>query len=262
MNVKEYLSGVFKSGRESHFYLFSNPEDLQSAVSVIFCDHKTACGKCEGCRILAEGNPFDLNEVRPDENGKIKDEAIEEVLSLSDVMPTREFRVIAIYSADAMTERAQNRLLKSLEEGPDTVIYLMETDKFQRLLPTVVSRASRIRGGSRRVGADGSGEGTVGAEIAKALVKGSGRAVSELFTDLFGVKKRRADVVEGLDNAADELAAIWRDRVSRGAVDEAARLFRLHASVAEAAGNIEKNGNIEQNLSLLTWGHFGERIRN
>lgn len=82
---------------------------------------------------MAEGNPFDLNEVRPDENGKIKDEQpIEEVLSLSDVMPTREFRVIAIYSADAMTERAQNRLLKSLEEGPDTVIYLMETDKFQR----------------------------------------------------------------------------------------------------------------------------------
>jgi len=114
-----------------------------------------ACGTCPACHWLSQGAHPDFRLVQPDaltlageetETGKkpskqISVEQIRELegfLSLSAHQGGR--RVIVIYPAEAMNHNAANALLKSLEEPPRDMLFILVTHKAQQLLPTILSR--------------------------------------------------------------------------------------------------------------------------
>ncbi|MDO4753953.1 MAG: hypothetical protein Q4A41_03015 [Bacillota bacterium] len=248
MDLKDYLAGVFQSGTNSHFYLFSEEGAATEALYVLFCKTNNACRHCSGCAsVESESNP-DIFVLRPEPGSRIKDEQVEEALAHTEIKTAGAYRAVVITEAEKMTVRAQNHLLKSLEEAPDGVIYLMETRFPESLLPTVVSRAIRIRGKKKR------GETS---ELTEILLHGSRK---ELDKALKSYKDNRSGLLEELRIAVDEITAKYVAAIKRSEGEESA--YRGLADFAllteEVMRNLEQNGNFDLNTDMLIYGrHFG-----
>jgi DNA polymerase-3 subunit delta' len=120
-----------------------------------------ACGACPACARIARRAHPDVLIVEPGESGSIKIEQIRDVVDRSNYRPFEgRRRAVIIDHADAMGEDAQNALLKTLEEPPPASVFILVTATPDILLPTVVSRCSRIRFGG--LSAD---------EVARVLVR-------------------------------------------------------------------------------------------
>ncbi|MDH2919404.1 MAG: DNA polymerase III subunit delta' [Sideroxydans sp.] len=114
-----------------------------------------ACGTCPACHWLSQGAHPDFRLVQPDaislageetETGKkpSKQISVEQIRELADFLSLSAHqggkRVIIIYPAEAMNHNAANALLKSLEEPPRDMLFIVVTHKAQQLLPTILSR--------------------------------------------------------------------------------------------------------------------------
>ena len=120
-----------------------------------------ACGACPACLRIARGMHPDVLVVEPGESGSIKIEQIRDVVDRSNYRPFEgRRRAVIIDQAGAMGDEAQNALLKTLEEPPSATIFILITSMPDTLLPTVLSRCSRIRFGA--LSAD---------EVARVLVR-------------------------------------------------------------------------------------------
>ncbi len=117
-------------------------------VKAILCAAKPGegCGICGVCRSIEHGNYEDLYRISADDKS-LKDKEIESLQSnlLIKASATAGRNIAVIEDADTMTVRAQNRLLKTLEEpSPGTIIMLL-SENSENLLPTIRSRCVRIR---------------------------------------------------------------------------------------------------------------------
>ncbi len=242
MDLKEYFSKVFGAGSYAHFYLLSDAEAIDCALSVLFCDTHSACGECAACRRWRNGFEGDFFALRAENGSKIKDEQVAEAIEHTKTKPIGKFGVVAVYEADKLTERAQNHLLKSLEEAPRGVVYFMETQHPQRLLPTVLSRAIKIRGRSSRTG---------GSTLTEALLSLDSDKRELAFSKYRGAKDQKQNLINELVLAADDIAAELRRAVLSGESDRAKMLEDLVLRLDRAASNIERNGHFELNLDLL-----------
>lgn len=260
MNLRDYLAGVFQTGTYSHFYLFSEEGAALEALYLLFCKTKSGCRNCSGCRAIASESENDLFILRPEAGLRIRDEQVEDALRHTEVKPAGEYRVVVILEAEKMTIKAQNHLLKSLEEAPEKVIYLMETIFPESLLPTVVSRAIRIRGVKNR-------EETTA--LTGILVNGTPQ---EMEKTLKGYKDNRAELINELRIAVDEITKMYlhcvnaafceRESVGQSCdtelPDNCARLEELALMTEEVVRNLERNGNFELNTDMLIYGrHLG-----
>lgn len=258
MNVREYLSGVFQSGTHSHFYLFSEEGAALEALYVLFCKTKTGCRHCEGCRAITSESANDVFLLRPEGAMRIKDEQVEEALRHTETRPSGEYRVVVIFEAEKMTVKAQNHLLKSLEEAPERVIYLMESKFPESLLPTVISRAIRVRSRKER------GE---TAALTRILLEGT---PSQIEKELRSYKENRAGLIDSLRIAVDEFTRMYLEAVKAsvcaapGSVassdlrDKAAHLEKMALQTEEVIRNLEQSGNFDLNMDMLIYGrHFG-----
>lgn len=120
-----------------------------------------ACGQCEACHWFEQGNHPDFHLVRPEaldddadggEDGKegSKKKApskiirIEQVRRLIDAVGVGThrggWRVVVMYPLEMLPVEAANALLKTLEEPPSSTLFLLITDRIDRLLPTILSR--------------------------------------------------------------------------------------------------------------------------
>jgi DNA polymerase-3 subunit delta' len=105
-----------------------------------------ACGACLACLRIARGVHPDVLVVEPGESGSIKIEQIRDVVDRSNYRPFEgRRRTVIVDQAGAMGEDAQNALLKTLEEPPSATVFILITSMPDTLLPTVLSRCSRIR---------------------------------------------------------------------------------------------------------------------
>ena len=127
-------------------------------AAALLCDEPDdkdgACGSCPSCRSLAQGEHFDLIELKPEEGKKTIAVANvrEQVGSTLHIFPQLSRRRVYIISAikdDTLNEQGQNALLKPLEEHPDFVRFILLTEDAGRLLPTILSRSRVIRIGRR-----------------------------------------------------------------------------------------------------------------
>lgn len=111
-------------------------------------DAGDACGQCAACTRIARGVHPDVMTLSPGDTGAIKIDAVREAV---DRVAYRPFegrkRVVLIDEADALGADAQSAFLKTLEEPPDTSLFVLVTSRPDALLPTVRSRCPQLRFG-------------------------------------------------------------------------------------------------------------------
>jgi DNA polymerase III subunit delta' len=124
-----------------------------------------ACGVCRSCDRIARDIHVDVIALAPDDAGSIKIEPVREALSATGLRPFEgQRRVVAVRDADALSESAQNALLKSLEEPPPATMFVLTSSAPDALLRTVRSRTMRLAFG--RLAAE---------DLVRVLVRDHGR---------------------------------------------------------------------------------------
>jgi len=148
-------------GRLSHAYLFVGPQhvgkmtlaiNLAQALNCVSEDKP--CGQCHSCRRIASGNHPDIRIVRraealdseePSQSKNIRIDQIRELQHSVNLKPYEGgWRVIIIDETEFMNEEAANALLKTLEEPPDSTIFVLIASDEGSLLPTILSRCQRL----------------------------------------------------------------------------------------------------------------------
>ena len=145
-------------GNISHAYIIEGDSVIDKTafakdmIKAIMCEEipGSGCDYCATCVKIDHDNYEDLYYARPDEKtNNVKDKEVEELQENLMTRPTAGNRNFAIIqNGDSMTERAQNRLLKTLEEpAPGTVIFIL-SENTDNLLKTITSRCITYRLGN------------------------------------------------------------------------------------------------------------------
>jgi len=151
---KKILAGLQKTmenNNVSHAYIFEGPDGIgkrETALSfaaMLLCERGTErCGECQSCRLFAEGSNPDFQEIY----SKDKSIAVDEIRNILKGLVIRplysRYKIIIINDADSMTVQAQNALLKSLEEPPPYVVFILTVQSSAAVTQTVRSRCRRI----------------------------------------------------------------------------------------------------------------------
>ena len=152
--IKQTLQNAIKLGRVAHAYLFCGPRGtgktslariLAKAINCLAIDQKTGnpCGKCEICLAIAEDRLMDLIEIDAASNrgiGEIRD--LKEKIRF---LPTHaRAKVYIIDEVHMLTKDAFNALLKTLEEPPPHVYFILATTEAHKIPPTIISRCQRF----------------------------------------------------------------------------------------------------------------------
>ncbi len=146
--IIDFFSDAIKKGHLSHSYLISGTENLELAKTIaknILCRQEhTGCGSCSSCLKLASDNHPDLMVVVPD-GASIKNAQVEAFQEFIFIRPFESKHKIVIFNeVHLMTERAQNRILKVLEEPPEYAVFILMTQQMEALLETVQSRCQIV----------------------------------------------------------------------------------------------------------------------
>ncbi len=101
------------------------------------------CNKCEMCKEIEKGSSMNLVEIDAASN-----RGIEEIRNLKESVrfapPTGKYKVYILDEAHMLTAQASNALLKTLEEPPAHIVFILATTEPEKLLPTIVSRTQRF----------------------------------------------------------------------------------------------------------------------
>ncbi len=147
--------GALRAGRAAHAYLICGPEEgplqelaMEGAALLLCGEEREAapCGVCQDCVLFGAGSHPDFFTLLPEPGKKsIGVDAVRAACAQTESRPVRGGRKVAyIPQAERMTPAAQNALLKTLEEPPEGVTFLL-TGRESALLPTVRSRCVPIR---------------------------------------------------------------------------------------------------------------------
>ena len=148
----ERLRLAIQSGRLFHGYIIEGKESetqklAEAFISAALCERHggDACGTCASCRKIADGNSEDIIRIgRPGES--VKDRAVEGMISRAMQRSYTGHRLFMLVSnADSMTLRAQNRLLKTLEEPPEGVTIILPVENAESLVQTIRSRCQLLK---------------------------------------------------------------------------------------------------------------------
>jgi DNA polymerase III subunit gamma/tau len=104
---------------------------------------ETPCGTCEACRSIANGIALDVIEIDAASNTGVDN--IREIIERAQFAPVQcRYKIYLIDECHMLSTAAFNALLKTLEEPPDRVIFILATTDPQRVLPTIISRCQRF----------------------------------------------------------------------------------------------------------------------
>jgi DNA polymerase III subunit gamma/tau len=104
---------------------------------------ETPCGVCEVCRAIANGSALDVIEIDAASNTGVDN--IRELIERAQFAPVQcRYKVYVIDECHMLSTAAFNALLKTLEEPPDRVVFVLATTDPQRVLPTIISRCQRF----------------------------------------------------------------------------------------------------------------------
>jgi DNA polymerase-3 subunit gamma/tau len=156
--VTQTLRHAVASGKIAHAYLFCGPRGTGKTstarilAKAVNCPDQAGgepCNVCDMCRAIAEGRALDVIEIDAASN-----RGIDEIRSLrekANYAPTiARYKIYIIDEVHMLTEAACNALLKTLEEPPGHVIFVLATTEAHKVIPTIVSRCQRFN--FRRLG--------------------------------------------------------------------------------------------------------------
>ncbi|MEY2985055.1 MAG: polymerase subunit gamma and tau, partial [Cyanobacteriota bacterium] len=148
------LSNAIKQERIVPAYLFTGPRGtgktssariLAKSLNCIAGDRPTPspCGQCATCRAIAQGSALDVIEIDAASNTGVDN--IREIIERAQFAPVQcRFKVYVIDECHMLSTAAFNALLKTLEEPPERVVFVLATTDPQRVLPTIISRCQRF----------------------------------------------------------------------------------------------------------------------
>ncbi len=143
------LKNAVSSGKLAHAYLFCGPRGVGKTTcarifaKVINCLNPTpsgdACGECESCRAFTEGRSLNIFELDAASNNGV--EHIKALMEQTRIPPqTGKYKVFIIDEVHMLSPQAFNAFLKTLEEPPAHVIFILATTEKHKILPTIISR--------------------------------------------------------------------------------------------------------------------------
>ncbi len=151
-HVTRTLLNEIKENRVSHAYLFTGSRGtgkttcakiLAKAVNCENSQEGEPCGECEVCRGIDSGSLFDVVEIDAASNNSVND--IRDLREEVNYTPTRcKYRVYIIDEVHMLSPGAFNALLKTLEEPPAHVIFILATTEVHKLPATILSRCQRF----------------------------------------------------------------------------------------------------------------------
>ncbi|MCK8817102.1 DNA polymerase III subunit gamma/tau [Natroniella sulfidigena] len=150
--VVKTLKNAIQLDRIAHAYLFCGPRGtgktstakiLTKALNCHDGPTVTPCNQCEPCLNIKGNNPVDMIEIDAASNRGI--DKIREIREKIRSAPLKgNYKVYIIDEVHMLTTEAFNALLKTLEEPPDYVIFILATTEPHKLLPTILSRCQRF----------------------------------------------------------------------------------------------------------------------
>ena len=151
-HITNTLTGSLTAGKTSHAYLFTGTRGtgkttcakiLAKAVCCLNPVNGEPCGECEACKTILEGNTTDINEIDAASNNGVND--IRDLKEQVSFLPTSlKYRVYIIDEVHMLSTAAFNALLKTLEEPPAHVVFILATTEVHKLPATILSRCQRF----------------------------------------------------------------------------------------------------------------------
>ena len=143
------LKNAVKSGKLAHAYLFCGPRGVGKTTcarifaKAINCEHPTAdgeaCNECESCKAFSEGRSYNIFELDAASNNSV--ENIKSLMDQTRIPPqVGRYKVFIIDEVHMLSTAAFNAFLKTLEEPPAHVIFILATTEKHKILPTILSR--------------------------------------------------------------------------------------------------------------------------
>ena len=151
-HVTSTLKNEIKNGRVSHAYLFTGSRGTGKTTcakilaKAVNCEHNVdgePCNECEVCKGLDNGSIYDVVEIDAASNNGVDN--IRELRDETNYAPSRgKYRVYIIDEVHMLSTEAFNALLKTLEEPPAHVIFILATTEVHKLPATILSRCQRF----------------------------------------------------------------------------------------------------------------------
>lgn len=148
------LTNALKQEKIAPAYMFTGPRGtgktssariLAKSLNCLASDRPTPqpCGECEACLAIAKGSALDVMEIDAASNTGVDN--IREIIERSRFAPVQcRYKIYAIDECHMLSTAAFNALLKTLEEPPPQVVFILATTDPQRVLSTIISRCQRF----------------------------------------------------------------------------------------------------------------------
>ena len=150
--VTNALRSAVAEGRHGHAYMFSGPRGTGKTstarvlAKALNCENPTngePDGTCTSCKDIESGRSFDLHELDAASNNKVDD--IRELINRVALGSPGRTKVYILDEVHMLSSGAENALLKTLEEPPDHVVFVLATTEPQKVVPTILSRTQHFR---------------------------------------------------------------------------------------------------------------------
>ncbi len=145
------LTNAVQSGKVAHAFLFCGPRGtgktstariLAKSLNCVNGPTITPCGKCPGCLDVINSTPVDVIEIDAASNRSVED--ARNILEKVRYAPVNgKYKIYIIDEVHMLTTEASNTLLKTLEEPPANVVFILATTEAHKVLETIVSRCQR-----------------------------------------------------------------------------------------------------------------------
>ncbi|UCD38268.1 MAG: DNA polymerase III subunit gamma/tau, partial [Fidelibacterota bacterium] len=215
-HVAQTLQNALERGRVAHAYIFTGPRGVGKTTTArimakaVNCPHSTGvspCNDCEICREITQGNNLDVLEIDGASN-----RGIDEIRELREAVKypptTGKYRIYIIDEVHMLTTQAFNALLKTLEEPPSHILFILATTDPQKVPQTILSRTQRFD--FRRIATS---------EIAGLMVKILDEEQVSYEEQALTILARKADgsIRDGL-SLLDQIIAYHSDQVDESTV--------------------------------------------
>ncbi len=151
-HIVDTLSGAIKNDRVAHAYLFTGPRGTGKTsiarilAKTVNCENPKdalSCEKCSSCKLLEQKNILDIIEIDAASNTGVDN--IRELRETVSLPPSKlKYKVYIIDEVHMLSAGAFNALLKTLEEPPAHVIFILATTEIHKVPETIISRCQRF----------------------------------------------------------------------------------------------------------------------